>query len=100
MIDFLIKYWFKQPKEILVFLSSKEQRGSLTAIINTAHLWKTLSLNRKFKNILTGKCIPDENAINEAAIEVFNREVFGTAKDFGDALFRLNIWHSINGRRH
>ncbi len=93
MTNFLIKYLFRLPVDLLVFLGKEQQKESLFAAIYTRELWNAEPLNNKIKSLLTLSWKPNDKMVQKFARETLLREVFGSYADYGNKLFELMDWH-------
>ncbi|MGZ3755686.1 MAG: hypothetical protein ACXVAY_15660 [Mucilaginibacter sp.] len=92
-IDFLFKYYLKSPKELVVLLGGKLQVGATITTIYARNLWSTEPIKVKLNSILKRSYIPENSKIQNAAHEIFKRDIFGGISDYGDEIMQLRMRH-------
>jgi hypothetical protein len=73
-------------------MGSHLQKHSIHAVIKLVPLWKQEPLLVKLRAMLSRRWHPREEAIQKVAKGVL-MDIFGTAADFGEQLFRVAHWH-------
>lgn len=94
LIEFLIKYIFRQEPQIVIFLGTVKQKGSTISYINSANIWRKESFSIKIKSILTFNWKPSEDLVQKASKENLNQTIYGYEKDYNEGLFKINSWHN------
>jgi hypothetical protein len=90
----LIKYLFKLEDELIVFIGTKTQKGSLFAPIKTKELWKRETFSKKIISIIKVSWNPSEHLIHEASQYIFKNDLFGNKDDYSEQLYKLTAWHN------
>jgi hypothetical protein len=90
----LLRYVFRLEKEKTIVLGSIVQTGSMYAAIDMQKIWGKEKLTSKLKSIFQLRWKPSVELIDKAAKETFMRDIFGGESDYGEALFRINLWHN------
>jgi hypothetical protein len=93
LVNFLIKYIFKLPEELIRGLGNQYQSDSIFAKVYLAELWKCLSFKDKLTSILTLRWQPTEEMIQDSAKLTLKKDLFGSKADYGEKLFELVHWH-------
>lgn len=92
---YLLKYIFRIDDEIVVFMGTKTQKGSMIVPVQTTQLWQRESLSKKLSSLLRLKYNPTEKLIRIAAQTILMNDVFGFEDDdYGKKLFNLMTWHN------
>jgi hypothetical protein len=92
--DKLQKTFFKGDIERMVFLGTKQQKGTMCTIINIKERWKSLPLDQKLLSILKFGWEPTDDQLSDYAAEVLKRDIFGPKEDYGPQLFKNIYWHA------
>lgn len=89
----VFKYWFRIEKETVVPLGNSLQSGGLFVVIDLIKVWKNELMYIKIKSIIKREWQPKEETLSIVSKRVFMKDIFGDEEDFGEELFRLQIWH-------
>jgi hypothetical protein len=90
----LIRYLFRLEDELVAFIGTKTQKGSLFAPIKTKELWKRETFTKKIFSIIKLKWNPSEHLVNEASQYIFKNDLFGNEDDYSEQLYKLTTWHN------
>jgi hypothetical protein len=84
------------PEDFPVHLGTEVQPTSLFAVVPAKLIWSKEPLSKRILAVLTRRWNPDPRTINDVALEIFRREIFGGPDDFGDELMKLMKTHGSN----
>jgi hypothetical protein len=95
---FILKYLFRQDKELCVFLGTVMQKGSPIAFVSTEKVWKQETFNKKIKSLISFNWHPSEHLLDKISRQVFYDVIFGYPSDYNSELFKINYWHNSKER--
>ncbi len=81
-------------RELVAFLGTKNQKGSMMSILKTNQLWRRESIRKKIKSLIFLDWVPTKEIFSNAAYETFMIDIFGTPEDYGNELYDLMDWHN------
>ncbi len=90
----ILKYWFRQDKELAVLLGPVRQKGSPIAFVKTEKIWEQETFSKKVKSFLSFNWQPSECLLDKISRDVFYEQMFGYPSDYNSGLFKINYWHN------
>ena len=94
ILELILKYWFRQDKELGVLLGPVRQKGSPIAFVGTEKIWTQETFTKKLKSLISFKWQPSEHLLDRISREVFYEQIFGYPSDYNSELFKINYWHN------
>ena len=92
--NLLLKHVFRSEKDTVVVLGSKMQRGSMYVSVDLQQIWKNEKLVTKLRSIFKLSWRPSEGLVEKTAKDTVMKEIFGDESDYGETLYRINLWHN------
>jgi hypothetical protein len=89
----MLRKYLKLEEDYLVNFGRNTQKGALMARIKILPFWNKLTYGQKLRAVLTRNWRPTNEDMENAAQDIFLREVFGKEADFGNVLYNLNLLH-------
>lgn len=91
---FLLKYLFRIESEFCTQFGTELQGGTLLIYFSSRNVWKRETLNKKLISIIFLKYTPSKHLIENAGKETVMETIFGNIEDYGEQLYRINLWHN------